>query len=81
METSKRERLEVLETSICTVESEMLTEIRERSSVVWRHREVKLLRFLDHLNGVHAQIQFTIGEEAGKLTFLTVLVHRRSNGG
>ena len=42
--------------------------------VVWQHGENHLGEFLEHLNGLHTRIDFTMEEEvSGKLPFLDVL--------
>ena len=48
--------------------------------VVWQHGENHLGEFLEHLNGLHTRIDFTMEEEvSGKLPFLDVLVKRKDN--
>ena len=48
--------------------------------VVWQHGENHLGEFLEHLNGLHTRIDFTMEEEvSGKLPFLDVLVERKDN--
>ncbi|GJQ78547.1 hypothetical protein Trydic_g11659 [Trypoxylus dichotomus] len=45
--------------------------------VIWPHGRDKLDRFLEHLNGVHSNIQFTMElEHNGELPFLDVRVNR-----
>ncbi|XP_050528175.1 uncharacterized protein LOC126898277 [Daktulosphaira vitifoliae] len=49
--------------------------------VLWQHGEDKLQSFLQHLNSIHANIQFTMEtEENGKLPFLDVMVKKQPNG-
>nr|XP_060615668.1 uncharacterized protein LOC132765391 [Anolis sagrei ordinatus] len=45
---------------------------------IWSHGEEELNRFLDHLNSIHPNIQFTMEKEnEGRLPFLDVLVIRK----
>nr|XP_060632240.1 uncharacterized protein LOC132775540 [Anolis sagrei ordinatus] len=45
---------------------------------IWSHGEGELNRFLDHLNSIHPNIQFTMEKEnEGRLPFLDVLVIRK----
>nr|XP_060617816.1 uncharacterized protein LOC132767173 [Anolis sagrei ordinatus] len=45
---------------------------------IWSHGEEELSRFLDHLNSIHPNIQFTMEKEnEGRLPFLDVLVIRK----
>ncbi|XP_062837651.1 uncharacterized protein LOC134299269 [Anolis carolinensis] len=47
---------------------------------IWSHGEEELSKFLDHLNSIHPNIQFTMEKEKeGKLPFLDVLVIRKPN--
>lgn len=49
--------------------------------VVWPHGAEELTNFLNHLNGVHERIQFTMEtEDANQLPFLDVLVKKKRNG-
>ncbi|XP_050532593.1 uncharacterized protein LOC126900718 [Daktulosphaira vitifoliae] len=49
--------------------------------VVWQHGVDKLQSFLQHLNSIHANIQFIMEtEENGKLPFLDVMVNKQPNG-
>ena len=49
--------------------------------VVWPHGEEELQDFLQHLNSLHPNIQFTMEtEKDNKLAFLDVLVKKRSDG-
>jgi len=49
--------------------------------VFWPHRTEKLERFLDHLNGLHRNIQFTMEMEGdGHLPFLDFDIYRRWEG-
>ena len=48
--------------------------------VVWQHGENYLTEFLEHLNGLHRRIDFTMEKEvSGKLPFLDVLVERKDD--
>jgi hypothetical protein len=45
--------------------------------VIWTHGTEKLERFLDHLNGLHGNIQFTVEmEKDGHLPFLGIDLYR-----
>jgi len=49
--------------------------------VIWPHGLDRLQEFLQHINGLHKKIQFTIEvEEGGHLPFLDVDVYRRNDG-
>jgi len=46
--------------------------------VLWPHGQEKLMDFLNHLNGIHNKIQFTIEiEEASHLPFLDIDIYRK----
>ena len=46
--------------------------------VIWSHGQEKLMEFLNHLNGIHNKIQFTVEtEEAGHLLFLDIDIYRK----
>ena len=46
--------------------------------VVWQHGQDKLQLFLDHLNGLHIRIQFTVNQERdGNVPFLDEEVSRQ----
>ena len=48
--------------------------------VIWPHPQPTLPTFLDHLNGIHQAIQFTMEEEVEKrISFLDVMVRRSEN--
>jgi hypothetical protein len=48
--------------------------------VVWPHGPEKLEGFLDHLNGLHRNIKFTIDmEKDGHVPFLDIDTYRRSD--
>ena len=50
--------------------------------VIWEHGQENLQLFLDHLNGLHSNIQFTMEQEKnGSISFLDVEVTRREDGG
>jgi hypothetical protein len=49
--------------------------------VIWPHGQTKLLEFLDHINGLHKNIRFTIEiEQDGHLPFLDIDIYRRADG-
>ncbi|XP_022093238.1 uncharacterized protein LOC110980660 [Acanthaster planci] len=49
--------------------------------VIWEHGQDNLQLFLDHLNGLHSNIQFTMEQERnGSILFLDVEVSRREDG-
>ncbi|KAJ4434821.1 hypothetical protein ANN_23392 [Periplaneta americana] len=49
--------------------------------VVWPHGQDKLQEFLQHLNSIHANIQFTMEVESeGSLPFLDIHIHRKADG-
>jgi hypothetical protein len=46
--------------------------------VIWPHGQEKLEDFLNHLNGFHNKIQFTMEkEEKGHLPFLDIYIYRK----
>jgi hypothetical protein len=48
--------------------------------VIWPHGQVKLLEFLDHLNGLQKNIRFTMEtEKEGHLPFLDIDIYRRTD--
>ena len=48
--------------------------------VVWSHPQPTLAPFLDHLNGIHQLIEFTMEEEDERqISFLDVMVKRWQN--
>ena len=47
--------------------------------VIWPHGKENLTEFLEHLNGLHKNIQFTM-EEDGHLHFLDIDIYRKSDG-
>ncbi|KAJ4437686.1 hypothetical protein ANN_17831 [Periplaneta americana] len=48
--------------------------------VVWPHGQDKLQEFLQHLNSIHANIQFTMEVESeGSLPFLDIHIHRKAD--
>ena len=49
--------------------------------VIWQHGQDKLQLFLEHLNGLHSRIQFTMDQEKdGNIPFLDVEVSRQPDG-
>ncbi|KDR09574.1 hypothetical protein L798_00533 [Zootermopsis nevadensis] len=49
--------------------------------VIWPHSPGKWSEFLDHLNSVHENIQFTMEtEKDGHLPFLNIDIHRKPDG-
>jgi hypothetical protein len=49
--------------------------------VIWPHSPDRLKDFLDHLNGIHQNIQFTMEmERDGHLPFLDIDIYRRPDG-
>jgi hypothetical protein len=49
--------------------------------VIWPPCPGKLLEFLDHLNSIHENIQFTMETERdGHLPFLDIDIHRKPDG-
>ena len=49
--------------------------------VIWPNGQDKLQEFLNHLNGLHKKIQFTIETETnGHLPFLDIDIYRKTNG-
>jgi hypothetical protein len=49
--------------------------------VIWPHGRPDLDRFLEHLNGQHPSIQFTMEtEENGRIPFLDVMVEKKTDG-
>jgi hypothetical protein len=53
----------------------------DNTFVTWPHGPEKLERFLDHLNGLHRNIQITMDtEKGGHLPFLDIDIYRRPDG-
>ena len=49
--------------------------------VIWPHGKENLTDFLEHLNGVHKNIQFTMEiEEDGHLPFLDIDIYKKADG-
>jgi hypothetical protein len=48
--------------------------------IIWPHGQEKLGDFLNHLNGLHNKIQFTMGKEEGRLPFLDIDIYRKMDG-
>jgi len=48
--------------------------------VIWPHGQEKLTEFLNHLNGLHNKIRFTMGKEEGHLPFLDIDIYRKTDG-
>jgi hypothetical protein len=48
--------------------------------VIWPHGQEKLMDFLNHLNGIHNNIQFTMDIEEGHLPFLDIDIYRKMDG-
>jgi hypothetical protein len=49
--------------------------------IIWPHGQEKLTEFLNHLNGLHNKIQFTMKkEEDGHLPFLDIDIYRKLEG-
>jgi hypothetical protein len=48
--------------------------------VIWPHGQEKLEDFLNHLNGLHNKIQFTMEKEEGHLPFLDIDIYRKTDG-
>jgi hypothetical protein len=49
--------------------------------VIWPHGQEKLMDFLNHLNDIHNNIQFTMEiEEEGHLPFLDIDIYRKMDG-
>ena len=49
--------------------------------VFWPHGQKKLAEFLNHLNGLHNKIQFTMEKEKeGHLPFLDIGIYRKTDG-
>jgi hypothetical protein len=46
---------------------------------IWQHGQEKLTEFLNHLNGHHNKIQFTM-EKEGHLPFLDIDIYRKTDG-
>jgi len=50
----------------------------EDTFIIWPHGREKLTEYLNHLNGFHTNIQFTI--EKGHLPFLDIDIYRETDG-
>jgi hypothetical protein len=49
--------------------------------VIWPHGQEKLEDFLNHLNGLHNNIQFTMEkEQGGHFPFLDIDIYRKRDG-
>jgi len=48
--------------------------------VIWSHGQEKLKDFLNHLNGLHNKMQFTMEKEEGHLPFLDIDIYRKTDG-
>jgi hypothetical protein len=48
--------------------------------VIWPHGQENLAEFLNHLNGLHNKIQFTMEKEAGHLPILDTGIYRKTDG-
>jgi hypothetical protein len=49
--------------------------------VIWPHGQDKLQEFLNHLNGLHKKIQFTMEtEKDGHLPFLDINIYKKTDG-
>jgi hypothetical protein len=48
--------------------------------VIWPHGQEKLTELLEHLIGLHRNIQFTMEKEEGHLPFLDIDIYRKTNG-
>ena len=58
--------------------SQRFTRHSENKIGIWPHGQEKLMEFLNHLNGIHNKIQFTMEiEEAGHLPFLDIDIYRK----
>jgi hypothetical protein len=47
--------------------------------VIWPHGQERLREFLNHLNGLHNKIQFTIKIEESQLPFLDIDIYRKTD--
>jgi len=47
---------------------------------IWPHGQETLTEFLNHLNGLHNKIQFTMEKEEGHLPFLDIEIYRKTEG-
>jgi retron-type reverse transcriptase len=45
--------------------------------ITWPHGQEKLTEFLNHFNGLHNKIQFTMEKEEGHLPFLDIDIYRK----
>ena len=48
--------------------------------VIWPHGQEKLTEFLNHLNGLHNKIQFTMEKEEGHHPFLDIDIYWKMKG-
>jgi hypothetical protein len=48
--------------------------------VIWPHGKDKVTEFLNHLNGIHNNINFTMEIEDGHLPFLDIDIYRKTDG-
>jgi len=47
--------------------------------VIWPHGQEKLTEYLNHINGLHNKIQFTMEIEEGHLPFLDIDIYRKTD--
>jgi hypothetical protein len=58
----------------------MLYRYMDDTFVIWPHCQDKLHEFLNHLNGLHKKIQFTVEtEKDGHLPFLDIDTYRKTD--
>ena len=54
--------------------------VDDNTFVIWPHGKEKLTDFLNHLNGIHNNIQFTMEIEDGHLPFLDIDIYKKMDG-
>ena len=48
--------------------------------VIWPHGQEKLTEFLNHLSGLHNELEFTMEKEEVHLPFLDIDIYRKTDG-